>query len=457
MIHDTLMAISPLDGRYQDKCKALQPIFSEYGLFKTRVEIEVAWLKALAANTDIHEVPHMNHPTQQALESILETFDLQSAKRIKEIEQTTRHDVKAVEYYLRERMDTLKGLEAIKPFIHFACTSEDINNLSYALMLKHGRAQLLMSVKQLLHKVQNLAHAYAHTPMLSRTHGQAATPTTMGKEFANVAQRMALAIKDIEHITIYGKLNGAVGNFNAHLIAYPEIDWPALAKHMVESLGLTYKSLTTQIEPHDWIAALMDAIARLNTILIDLCRDIWAYISIHYFNQKFSTHEVGSSTMPHKVNPIDFENAEGNFGMSNAVARFMSEKLPISRWQRDLTDSTVLRNIGVVFGHAAIGYESLLLGLGKIELNEDVLLHDLNQHWEILAEPVQTVMRRHGITDAYEQLKDLTRHGAVSEQTMHEFIKGLSIPHGVKQRLLALTPATYTGYAERLVREYLEI
>lgn len=456
MNDDTLMAISPLDGRYHEKCKALQPIFSEYGFFKARIHIEVEWLKALAAHQDIHEVEPLSSVATQALDAILSTFDLHAAKRIKELEQTTRHDVKAVEYYIRERMAAVKGLERATPFVHFACTSEDINNLSYALMIKQGRSQVLMTMKQLLHKIQNMAHSYADIAMLSRTHGQAATPTTMGKEFANVAQRIQIAIHDIESVTIYGKINGAVGNFNAHHVAYPEINWPVFGERLVTSLGLSYNPLTTQIEPHDWVAKLLDAMARLNTILIDLCRDIWAYISIHYFNQKITTHETGSSTMPHKVNPIDFENAEGNFGMSIAVARFMCEKLPISRWQRDLTDSTVMRNIGVVFGHAAIGYESLLIGLSKIEVNEHVLAHDLHQHWEVLAEPIQTVMRRYGIDNAYEQLKDLTRHGDVTEDKIHAFIKELPIPQQPKQVLLALKPATYTGYAEHLVKEYLK-
>lgn len=456
MNHDTLMAISPLDGRYHDKCKALQAIFSEYGLFKMRIEVEVCWLKALAAHPDIHEVPALDATSTQALDAIVSTFDLQAAKRVKELEQTTRHDVKAIEYYIRERMNNIKGLESIKPFVHFACTSEDINNLSYALMLKQGRAQLVMTMKQLLHKIQNMANSYADIAMLSRTHGQAATPTTMGKELANVAQRIEYAIHDIEQITIYGKFNGAVGNFNAHHIAYPEIKWPVLAQEMVESLGLTYNPLTTQIEPHDWVSQLLDALARLNTILIDLCRDIWAYISIHYFSQKITSHEVGSSTMPHKVNPIDFENAEGNFGMAIAMARFMSDKLPISRWQRDLTDSTVMRNIGVIFGHSAIGYESLLIGLSKIEVNVHTLAEDLNHHWEILAEPIQTVMRRYGINDAYEQLKDLTRHGDVTEEKIHGFIKELPIPHQAKHDLLMLKPSTYTGYAQSLVKGYLK-
>ena len=444
----TLSAISPIDGRYGSKTADYRPIFSEYGLIRARVTIEIYWLKALSQEPKIIEVPVFSEIAEQHLDQILENFNEADAQRIKDIESTTNHDVKAVEYFLKEQIKDQPELQAVNEFIHFACTSEDINNLSHALMLKIGRdGVLLPQIQKTIDIMRQLAHQHADKPMLSRTHGQPASPTTLGKEIANVVYRLERQQQQIKNVQILAKINGAVGNYNAHLSAYPDIDWESFAQKFVESLGFNWNPYTIQIEPHDYMAELFDAIARFNTINIDFCRDVWSYISIGYFKQKTVKGEVGSSTMPHKVNPIDFENAEGNMGIANALFNHLTLKLPISRWQRDLTDSTVLRNIGSGFAYTSIALQSLNRGLGKLEANEQHLLDDLNQNWEVLAEPIQTVMRRYGIENPYEKLKDLTRGQRLNQQDMRVFIDGLDLPEAAKDRLKALRPDTYIGNA----------
>ncbi|MEB8433147.1 adenylosuccinate lyase [Cocleimonas sp. KMM 6892] len=442
-----LTALSPVDGRYASKTSALREFFSEYGLIKHRVLVEVRWLQALANHPEIAEVPAFSDTANQHLEAILTNFNEAEAQKIKDIERTTNHDVKAVEYYLKDQIADNAELNAVTEFIHFACTSEDINNLSHALMLKGGRAVMLNEIDQLNSAIRTLALDNAEIPMLCRTHGQTASPSTLGKEMANVAYRLQRQRKQISDIEILGKINGAVGNYNAHYSAYPDMDWPKFSQNFIESLGITFNPYTIQIEPHDYIAELFDATARYNTIIIDFCRDIWSYISIGYFKQKVIAGEVGSSTMPHKVNPIDFENAEGNMGMANAMMTHLSQKLPISRWQRDLTDSTVLRTLGVGFGHTSIAIQSTLKGISKLEVNEEAIAADLDANWEVLAEPIQTVMRRYGIEKPYEKLKELTRGQRINAEKMAEFIQKLEIPEEAKQQLLALSPATYIGNA----------
>ncbi len=443
-----LTAISPIDGRYAAKTAGLRAIFSEYGLIYHRLLVEVRWLQNLSRSADISEVPEFSPAANALLDAIVQDFDPNQAERIKQIEKTTNHDVKAVEYYLKEQVADNAELNAVSEFIHFACTSEDINNLSHALMLQSGRDQILLPmVNEVLDMINNLAHRYAAIPMMSRTHGQPASPTTLGKEFANVVHRMRRQLRQIEAVEMLGKFNGAVGNYNAHLSAYPDSDWPAISRQFIESMGLTWNPYTTQIEPHDYIAELFDALARLNTILIDFSRDSWSYISIGYFKQKAVAGEVGSSTMPHKVNPIDFENAEGNLGIANAVLRHLAQKLPISRWQRDLTDSTVLRNLGTGIGHVLIALDSLKRGIGKLEINTDAIAADLEHNWEVLAEPIQTVMRRYGVEQPYEKLKALTRGRKIDAQAVREFVEALEIPAAAKQELIELTPASYIGNA----------
>ena len=443
-----LTALSPLDGRYAGKTAELRPIFSEYGLIKARVTVEVRWLQMLAATPGIAEVPPFSAAANAFLDALVDDFSAADAERVKAIEATTNHDVKAVEYLLKERVADHADLAAVSEFFHFACTSEDINNLSYALMLKAAREDVLLpALRAIVTSVRDGAIAYAEQPLLARTHGQTASPTTMGKEWANVAYRMQRTLAQIEAVPIMGKINGAVGNYNAHLAAYPELDWPAMAKNFVESLGITWNPYTIQIEPHDYIAELNDAVARFNTILIDFSRDLWGYISLGYFKQRVIAGEVGSSTMPHKVNPIDFENAEGNLGLANAVLRHLAEKLPISRWQRDLTDSTVLRNLGVGFGYSLLAYSSAQRGFSKLELNAARIDADLDASWEVLGEAVQTVMRRYGLPNPYEQMKALTRGKGITPERLAEFIDGLEIPDAAKQQLRDLTPAGYTGNA----------
>ncbi len=445
---DSLTAISPIDGRYGSKTASLRPLFSEYGLIHHRLQVEIRWLQALAACADIAEVPAFSAESEALLDSIIANFDSTEAQRIKSIEATTNHDVKAVEYYLKEQVAGNAELEAVTEFIHFACTSEDINNLSHGLMLTAGRDRVMLPlVREIEQMITDLAHRHADVAMMSRTHGQPASPTTLGKELANVAYRIRRQFEQIERVEILGKINGAVGNYNAHLAAYPNIDWPALAQNFVESLGLTWNPYTTQIEPHDYIAELFDAISRLDTILIDFSRDVWGYISIGYFRQKTVEGEVGSSTMPHKVNPIDFENAEGNLGIANAIFAHLGQKLPISRWQRDLTDSTVLRNLGTGIGHVLIALESLKRGIGKLEIDAQAIADDLDRNWEVLAEPIQTVMRRYGIEAPYEKLKALTRGQKIDAEAFRRFISDLEIPDSARQQLLAMTPATYIGNA----------
>ena len=447
---NALTALSPLDGRYASKCDALRPFLSEFGLIHARVTVEVRWLQALANRAEIIEVPAFSAETNAALDAIVTNFSEEDANRIKEIERTTNHDVKAVEYFLKEKIANIDELQNAGEFIHFACTSEDINNLSHALMLKNGREVLVSSMKQILNAISALAITHAEQPMLSRTHGQTASPTTLGKEMANVAYRLARQIKQFENVELLGKINGAVGNYNAHLSAYPEIDWAAHAQAFVESLGLAFNPYTTQIEPHDYMAELFDALRRYNTILIDFNRDVWGYISLGYFKQKLKDGEVGSSTMPHKVNPIDFENSEGNLGIANAVLGHLGEKLPVSRWQRDLTDSTVLRNMGVGFAQSLIAFDACLKGIGKLELNANRLNEDLDQAQEVLAEPIQTVMRRYNVEKPYEKLKALTRGQAMTREMMVNFVNGdelLQVPADERARLAELTPATYTGNA----------
>ena len=450
----TLNALSPLDGRYQTKLDALRPYFSEYALIKHRAWVEVEWLKALSAAKELAEIAPFSTETIQELDDAITHFSEADAAQVKAIESRTNHDVKALEYWLKEKFDINPEIKKASEFIHFACTSEDINNLSHGLMLKSARDTVMLPfLADLIVRLTELSHQLADQPMLSRTHGQTASPTTMGKELANVVYRLQRQQKQLQGNDILGKINGAVGNFNAHLSAYPNFDWESFAKHFVESLGLVYNPMTIQIEPHDYMAELYDTLARINTILIDLNRDIWGYISVGYFKQKVKAGEIGSSTMPHKVNPIDFENSEGNLGLANAVLRHMAEKLPISRWQRDLTDSTVLRNMGVAFGYTLLGYDSCLRGLNKLEINQTKLAEDLDNSWEVLAEPIQTVMRRYGIENPYEQLKELTRgKGGINKASLHTFIGGLKIPADAKQLLLEMTPASYIGKASGLVK-----
>lgn len=451
-----LTALSPLDGRYASKCDALRPFLSEFGLIHARVTVEVRWLQALSNRPEIVEVAPFSNETNAALDAIVSNFSEEDANRIKEIERTTNHDVKAVEYFLKEKIAGIAELQNAGEFIHFACTSEDINNLSHALMLKNGREVLVSSMKQILNAISALATTHAEQPMLSRTHGQTASPTTLGKEMANVAYRLARQIKQFENVELLGKINGAVGNYNAHLSAYPDVDWAAHAQAFVESLGLAFNPYTTQIEPHDYMAELFDALRRFNTILIDFNRDVWGYISLGYFKQRLKDGEVGSSTMPHKVNPIDFENSEGNLGIANAVLAHLGEKLPISRWQRDLTDSTVLRNMGVGFAQSLIAFDACLKGVGKLELNAARLLEDLDQAQEVLAEPIQTVMRRYNVEKPYEKLKALTRGQAMTRDMMVDFVNGeelLQVPSEERARLAELTPATYTGNAAEQAKQ----
>ena len=453
MSNATLLALSPLDGRYAPKVDALRPIFSEYGLIRARVKVEIEWLLALAAEPGIVELAPFSAAAAARLRALAEGFSVEHAARVKEIERTTNHDVKAVEYFIKEQLKDDAELAPALEFVHFACTSEDINNLSYGLMLARARAEVLLpALDGIADGLRTLAHAQAGQPMLARTHGQTASPTTLGKEIANVVARLERQIKQIAAVELTAKINGAVGNYNAHEISYPNVDWPAFARRFVESLGLAFNPYTTQIEPHDNVAEIGDAARRANIILIDLSRDIWGYISLGYFKQKLKEGEVGSSTMPHKVNPIDFENAEGNFGIANALFEHFSAKLPISRWQRDLTDSTVLRALGTAFGHTQVALDSLAKGLGKLTVNPERIDADLDAAWEVLAEAVQTVMRRHGLPNPYEQLKALTRGHGIDADAMHAFIAGLNLPAEAKQRLLGLTPGHYTGLAEQLAR-----
>lgn len=449
-----LTAVSPVDGRYASKTEALRPIFSEYGLIRHRVLVEVRWLQALADHEAIAEVPALSEHARRILDDIVEKFSEEDARRVKNIERTTNHDVKAVEYFLKEKIAGNSELEAISEFLHFACTSEDINNLAYGLMLREARGQVLLpKIDEIIHAVVELAHRNADLPMLSRTHGQPASPTTLGKEMANVAYRLRRQRDQIAAVPMLGKINGAVGNYNAHMIAYPEVDWPAFAERFVTDLGLDWNPYTIQIEPHDYMAELFDALSRFNTVLIDFARDVWGYISLGYFRQRTVAGEVGSSTMPHKVNPIDFENAEGNFGIANALYAHLAAKLPVSRWQRDLSDSTVLRNLGVGIAHTVIGYDSLLKGMGKLEADPVRLAQDLDATWEVLAEAVQTVMRRYGIEKPYERLKELTRGKGIDAESLRAFIDGLDIPEEARDRLHALTPATYIGNAADQARD----
>jgi adenylosuccinate lyase len=450
----TLTALTPLDGRYRRTGDKLAPFFSEFGLIKYRVKVEIEWLKALAAEPAIAEVPAFSAATLAALDAVAADFSLADAQAVKDHEKTTNHDVKAVEYFLKDKLAGNAQVTRVSEFIHFACTSEDINNLSHALMLRDARREVLLpAIHQLEARLAELAVDLADLPMLARTHGQPASPTTLGKEMANVVYRLRRGIDRFADVACQGKINGAVGNYNAHLSAYPDFDWEAFAWRFVERLGLSFNPYTIQIEPHDYMAELYDACARINTVLIDLDRDVWGYVSLGYFKQKVKEGEVGSSTMPHKVNPIDFENSEGNLGLANALLRHLSEKLPISRWQRDLTDSTVLRNMGVALGYALLGYESLLRGLNKLEANPARLAEDLDHNWEVLAEPIQTVMRRYGLDKPYEQLKKLTRgQEGITQESLARFILDLAIPDDAKQRLLAMTPASYIGKGAELAR-----
>ena len=448
----SLTALSPLDGRYAGKTAALRPLMSEAALLRFRVQVEVAWLNALA-QAGFAEIKPFSAAAQSRLQQLVNNFSAKDAQRIKDIEATTNHDVKAVEYWLKENVADLPDLVAASEFIHFACTSEDINNTSHGLMLRHARDTVVLpALDQVIGRLRDLAHQHAALPMLSRTHGQPASPTTLGKEIANVVQRLQRARTRIAAVEILGKMNGAVGNYNAHLSAYPQFDWESFSRKVVEGLGLTFNPYTIQIEPHDYMAELFDAIARSNTILIDLNRDLWGYISVGYFKQKLKAGEIGSSTMPHKVNPIDFENSEGNLGLANALLKHLAEKLPVSRWQRDLTDSTVLRNMGVALGYSLLAYDSCLRGLNKLEVNPARLAEDLDNCWEVLAEPVQTVMRRYGVPNPYEQLKELTRGKGITREALQTFISGLAIPEPARQELLAMTPANYIGMAENLAK-----
>jgi len=451
--HSTLTALSPLDGRYRSKVADLSGHFSEFALIRQRVRIEIAWLQALADEPGISEVPAFAAADRAALDEVAATFSPSDAARVKAIERTTNHDVKAVEYWLKERLGARAALRPVLEFIHFACTSEDINNLAHGLALAHARHEVLLpALARIVDALRALAHAHAGEPMLARTHGQPATPTTLGKEMANVVARLERGIASLSHVPVKGKLNGAVGNYNAHVIAYPDVDWERLAARTVTRLGLELNPYTTQIEPHDYIAEYCDAVARVDAILIDLCRDVWGYVALGYFRQRTRAGEVGSSTMPHKVNPIDFENAEGNLGVANALLRHFSDKLPISRWQRDLTDSTVLRNLGVALGHALLGWTALAQGLDKLAADPARMAQDLEANWEVLAEAIQTVMRRYGLPEPYEQLKALTRGKGITRDSLREFVDGLALPADAKARLLALTPATYVGLAEALAR-----
>ncbi len=444
----SLTAISPVDGRYGNKTADLRPIFSEYGLIRHRVLVEVRWLQALAARSEIPEVPPLSTHANHILNGIVERFDEEDAHRVKNIERTTNHDVKAVEYFIKEKIAGNEELEAVSEFIHFACTSEDINNLAYALMLREARTQaVLPAMDELIQAVEGLAVDLAGQPMLSRTHGQPASPTTLGKEMANFAYRLRRQKEQLVTIPLLGKINGAVGNYNAHISAYPEVDWETVAREFVAELGLEWNPYTTQIEPHDYAAEMFNALGRFNTVLIDFCRDLWSYIALAYFKQRTVAAEVGSSTMPHKVNPIDFENAEGNLGVANALFDHLAAKLPISRWQRDLSDSTVMRNLGVGLAHALIAYQSCLKGIARLEVNPARLEEDLDNAWEVLAEPIQTVMRRYGIEKPYERLKELTRGHAIDQPSLAAFIEGLDIPAHVKEALLNLSPASYLGNA----------
>lgn len=457
-----LTALSPLDGRYASKCDALRPYLSEFGLIHARVIVEIRWLQALAKHPDIGEITPFSKETNDKLDAIISNFSEEDALRIKEIERTTNHDVKAVEYFLKEKICDIDELKNAGEFIHFACTSEDINNLSHALMLKSGRDVLITSMQTIIDEIAKLADNHASTPMLSRTHGQTASPTTLGKEMANVAYRLHRQLKQFKNVELLGKINGAVGNYNAHLSAYPTLDWIKHSQNFVESLDLTFNPYTTQIEPHDYMAELFDALRRFNTILIDFNRDVWGYISLGYFKQKLKDGEVGSSTMPHKVNPIDFENSEGNLGLANAVLSHLGEKLPISRWQRDLTDSTVLRNMGVGFAQSLIAFEACLKGIGKLQINEQRLSDDLNHAQEVLAEPIQTVMRRYNIEKPYEKLKALTRGQMMTREMMTDFVNSdelSAVPANARERLTELTPATYIGNADKqakALKDYLK-
>ncbi|MGL4824020.1 MAG: adenylosuccinate lyase [Plesiomonas shigelloides] len=449
-----LTAVSPIDGRYGDKVTALRSIFSEFGLLKFRVTVEVRWLQKLAACQGISEVPAFSAQANAFLDDIVSNFSEEDALRIKTIERTTNHDVKAVEYFLKEKVAAIPELHAVNEFIHFACTSEDINNLSHGLMLSTARETVILPLwRKLIDEIKGLAHTYRDMPLLSRTHGQPATPSTVGKEMANVAYRMERQFKQLQQVEILGKINGAVGNYNAHMVVYPEVDWHRFSEEFVTSLGLTWNPYTTQIEPHDYIAELFDVMARFNTILLDFDRDMWGYIALNHFKQKTIAGEIGSSTMPHKVNPIDFENSEGNLGLANALFDHLAAKLPVSRWQRDLTDSTVLRNLGVGMGYSLIAYASTLKGISKLEVNADHLADELDHNWEVLAEPIQTVMRRYGIEKPYEKLKELTRGKRVDAQGMQSFIDGLELPEHEKARLKAMTPGSYIGLAAQMVDE----
>ncbi len=449
----SLTAISPIDGRYADKTKALRPYFSEYGLLRARVEVEVRWLHLLGANADIAEVPQLSSDAEAFLDNMVNNFSVDDAAEIKDIERETNHDVKAVEYFIKRKFKANDELHKVSEFVHFACTSEDINNTSYGIMLKSAREQVILpEMDTLIGAIRKLAIEHAETPMMSRTHGQPASPTTLGKEMANVVQRLELQRTHVAAVLLYGKMNGAVGNYNAHLSAYPNVDWPMMAHSFVTGLGLRWNKYTTQIEPHDYMAELFQAQIRFNTVLIDFCRDIWSYISIGFFKQKTIKGEIGSSTMPHKVNPIDFENAEGNLGLANAMFDHLAIKLPISRWQRDLTDSTVLRNLGVGFSHSMLAYSAALKGISKLEVNPEAMAKDLDNNWEVLAVPIQTVMRRYGIENPYEKLKELTRGQRVNEQIMLAFINGLDLPEEAKAGLRQLTPANYIGNAAEQAR-----
>ena len=450
-----IAALSPLDGRYAQSVEALRPIFSEYGLMRARVKVELSWLKALAAEPKITEIPAFSDFTLAEIDKVIENFSLEDAAAVKAIEATTNHDVKAIEYWLKERFAGVPEVAAASEFIHFACTSEDINNLSHALMLQEARETVILpKLAEIIEKLTGMAHDLAAVPMMSRTHGQPATPTTLGKETANIVYRLQRQFKNLQAQEFLGKINGAVGNYNAHMVAYPDVDWETHCRNFVEiSLGLTFNPYTIQIEPHDYMAEFFQTLSRINTILIDFNRDVWGYISLGYFKQKVKAGEVGSSTMPHKVNPIDFENSEGNLGMANAVLGFLAEKLPVSRWQRDLTDSTVLRNMGVGVGYAVLGFVAHLRGLNKLEPNPAALAADLDATWELLAEPIQTVMRRHGVANPYEKLKDLTRgKGGITPEVLKVFIESLEIPAEAKSQLLALSPALYIGKAEELAK-----
>ena len=453
MTFDNLTSISPIDGRYSAKTGPLKRIFSEYGLIKYRLLVEVRWLEAMSKNSQIPEVPEFSLKSKNVLSNIVDNFSLEDAKVIKEIEKTTNHDVKAVEYYLKEKVSSTPELQNVNEFIHFACTSEDINNLSHALMLEDGRQVLLDEMRKTLNLITDLAKDNADVAMLSRTHGQTASPTTLGKEMANFSYRLMRQIEQLEEVKIMGKFNGAVGNFNAHISAYPNLDWPNTSKNFIESLGINYAPYSSQIETHDYIAEYFHALNRFNTILIDFCRDVWGYISLGYFTQKTIEGEVGSSTMPHKVNPIDFENAEGNLGLAIAIGEHFATKLPISRWQRDLTDSTVLRNLGVSCAHCLISYASISKGISKLEVNQDKLIDDLNEAWEVLAEPIQTVMRRYGVKNPYEKLKSLTRGKKIDAKILADFIGSLDIPEDAKEELRKLTPMNYIGDAIKLARD----